>query len=61
MIHTYTHTPALNCGSLSCPAAVPVYDPEALEAQLNLVTRFVLDSCVRVEERGRAVVLPKVR
>lgn len=52
---------ALNCGSLSCPAAVPVYDPEAVDEQLNLVTRWVLDSTVRVEERGRAVVLPKVR
>jgi hypothetical protein len=51
---------ALNCGSVSCPAAIPIYDPDALEEQLNLVTRWVLDSTVRVEERQRTVVLPKV-
>jgi hypothetical protein len=37
-----------------------VYDPEALEEQLNLVTRWVLDSTIQIEERQRAVVLPKV-
>lgn len=39
---------------------MPVYEPESLDEQLNLVTRWVLDSTVRVEERARAVVLPKV-
>jgi len=49
----------LNCGSLSSPAAVPMYTPECVDAQLEAMTRRFLSERVSLSAEGK-LSLPSV-
>jgi Protein of unknown function, DUF547 len=50
---------ALNCGALSCPP-IRDYQPEALDAQLELATRAYLEAETVLEPQRRRVRLPRL-
>ena len=50
---------ALNCGARSCPP-IRDYDPEALDAQLELATRSYLEAETVLEPQRRRVRLPRL-
>lgn len=51
---------ALNVGSLSLPPSIAILSPESVDVQLENLARLFFDYTVRVEGKGRVVVLPKV-
>jgi hypothetical protein len=50
---------ALNCGARSCPP-IHVYDPDRLDAQLELATRAYLQAETRIDPRRPRVTLPSL-
>jgi hypothetical protein len=54
---------ALNCGSVSNPAAVPIFDADDMDQQLEVVSRFFLDQQVTIKQRSAreiVIYLPRV-
>ena len=54
---------ALNCGSVSIPNAVPIYDEESIDEQLDLASRRFLEETVVIEKsekKGLTIKLPRV-
>ena len=54
---------ALNCGSISIPNAVPIYNEESIDDQLNLASRQCLEAIVVIEKsekKGLTIKLPRV-
>jgi len=50
---------ALNCGAASCPA-IRAYDPDEVDAQLDLATRAYLDSTVEYDPEAGVARIPRV-
>jgi len=50
---------ALNCGAASCPA-IRAYEPERIDAQLDLATQTYLDSTVEYDAGAGTVRVPRV-
>lgn len=50
----------LNCGSFSSPPHVPVYRPEALDAQLEAMSRRFLTERASLGADGKSLILPSV-
>jgi hypothetical protein len=50
---------ALNCGARSCPP-IRSYDPDKLEAQLDLATRAYVEGETKIDRERRRVSLPKL-